>query len=289
MRYLSFLIAMFLASTLVVMATPTASAQAPAVQKAFEEVKTKLDDLVSAKDENLADDLVLRIQAFKKVLEFSAEEAKTLKVKLLSTELEGIEKEVLAAWRTRVEDGIAAAENHYKEVFGALTTTTTPLDLQGVKNLAASFKEWREVSLAPIVNEAEEFLLVAGQARALKVADSRLTKIASDVAKLERAKIRGTETLSTHLKNARISLGDAKEAYERAHRLLLSRLAPPVEIAEEGGSPELTATSTEPVATSTEAVVVPTIRDEVRNSLEKVKAAYLSFIEMSVEVKKILK
>jgi hypothetical protein len=284
---------------------PFAHAQTPAVQKAFEEVKTKLDDLVSAKDENLADNLALRIQAFKKVAEFSVEEAKTLKVKLIATELKEMEKETLAAWKTRMGEELAGAETYYEEVLTTLTTSTAAFDLAELKTLATSFKEWRENSFAPLASEVEGFLLVAGQYRALEVAGARLMKIEGDVKKLERAKIKGAETLTTLLAKAKVHFNDAAAAYARAETLFTARIVPPVlpeDTEADATSTEPIATSTEPSATSllageastdalpeAEVATPPSIHDEVRASLEAVKEAYRTFIAMSVEVKKILK
>lgn len=306
MMFRSLFIAFLAATFLFLGAAPSAYAQAPAVQKAFEEVRTKLDDLVSAKDEDIADDLALRIQAFKKVLEFSAEETRTLKVRMLAAELDGADGKMLAAWKARMEEQLAAADGHYEEVLGMLTaTTTSPLDLATVKTIATAFKEWRDTSFTPLATEVEEFLLVAGQNRALEVARSRFSKIENDVARLERAKIRGVATLSTLLAEAREGLTSATEAYERAYalfdlRITFSPSSGTEEILEDTAtSTEMspspsTATSTTPLAqgTSTEPLAVtplPTIREEIRTSLENVKKAYLAFIQMSVEVKKILK
>lgn len=288
-------IASFVVVALMWSVTPLTHAQAPAVQKAFEEVRTKLDDLVSAKDENLADNLALRIQAFKKVVEFSVEEAKTLKVKLLSTEFKDADKETLEAWRARMEDGLIDADAYYGTILVALTTTTTPLDLPSVKALATSFKEWRDASFTPLSGEVEEFLLVAGQARALEVTEARFAKIAGDVTKLERAKIKGVDTLVTFLSAARTHLDGAANAYRRASALFAATIAtstPPVST-----STPITsgiATSTEPARpargpTDKEVKVTLTVRDEIRASLESIKQTYLAFIEMSVEVKKILR
>ncbi|MFH0806589.1 MAG: hypothetical protein V1885_02605 [Candidatus Brennerbacteria bacterium] len=273
-----------------------AHAQTPTVQKAFEEVKTKLDDLISAKDENLADDFALRIQAFKKVVKFSAEEAKTLKVKLLATELKGADKKTLTAWKTRVESSLADAETYYEETLDALTTTTSAFNLKDIKTLASSFKEWRETSFAPIANDVEGLLLVAGQKKALEVAEARLGKIENDVKKLERAKVKGAEKLATLFAKAETHFNDASTAYARGEALFITLITPSILPEEmDATSTVPVATSTEPTTTSTEAfpkkepILPPTIRDEIRASLEAVRQTYQAFIEMSVEVKKILK
>lgn len=317
LRTYVFFIALFmLAST--AMSAP-AHAQAPAVQKAFEEVKTKLDDLISAKDDNFADNLALRVQAFKKVVEFSIEEVKTLKVKLFATDFKEADKEIFSAWRDRMEKGLSDATAYYETTHATLTTSTTPLDLQSLKTRATEFKAWRNTSFVPLAYEIEGWLLVAGQKKALEVAEARLGKIASDVKKLERAKVKGVEKLATLFGKAKVHFDDASTAYARAHELFILLIAPPAPPEEtdeaatslptgEAGLPadkvgtEPVATSTEPAATdlpageaSTDAlpekevVTPPSIRDEIRASLQAVKQAYQTFIEMSVEVKKILK
>lgn len=305
------LIASFLVASFIFIGAPHASAQAPAVQKAFEEVKTKLDDLISAKDENLADDFGLRIQAFKKVVEFSTEEAKTLKVKLLATELKEADKKALATWKTGIEEGFADAIIYYEETLDALTTSTPTFNLASLKSLASSFKEWRESSFMPLAREVEGLLLVAGQEKALEIAGARLGKIESDVKKLERAKVKGVEKLTVLLAKSQAHFEDASAAYARANKLFIILITPPVlpeEVSEVASSTEPIAISiAEPsrihdkVGTSTDALpeeerVTPplpeqtsSIRDEIRASLEAVKQAYQTFIEMSVEVKKILK
>ena len=295
-----FAIAALLVTSLIWGAAPRAHAQAPAMQKAFEEVKTKLDDLVSAKDENLADDLALRIQVFKKVVEFSVEEAKTLKVKLLSTELAGVDKDALAEWKKRTEKGLADAGRYYQDTLETLATTTTPLDLQNIKALAASFKEWRDASFIPLADEVEKFLLASGQARALEVTSSRFAKIENDIRKLERAKIKGVDKLSALLAKARAHLETAFAAYRNAESLFAKIIAPPVIVVNKKPaaiSPTtIVGTSTDPAATSSEALAEgkdeeppPTLRDEIQASLDAVKQTYRTFLEMSAEVKKILK
>ncbi|MBI2278822.1 MAG: hypothetical protein HYU81_02035 [Candidatus Brennerbacteria bacterium] len=276
-----------------------ARAQTPAVQKAFEEVKTKLDDLVSAKDENLADDLGLRIQTFKKVVEFSEEEAKTLKVKLIATELKEAEwEEDLKIWKVRAGERLAAIEQYYEETLETLTEHATTLDLVELKTIVGSFKDRRESSFTPLAAEIEEFLLVANQRKALDVAEARFIKIEGDVKKLERAKIRGIAKLPSLLAKAKFHLTKASDAYGRASELFFTLIAPPAVSEKEGAMPLLAAEVLE--SAPNEDVIfkeggkekkedAPSIRDEVRASLEAVKRTYQVFIDMSAEVKKILK
>lgn len=284
-----------------------AHAQTQGVQKALEEVKVKLDDLVTAKDENPANDLGLRIQAFKKVIELSIEEAKTLKVKLVAAEFGGAEKETLEAWRKNMLASLDRALAYYNETLKTLTSSTAPLDLAGVRTLAASFREWREASLAPSVAVIENFLLIAGQEHALGIAESRLAKIEGDVKRLERAKMKGIEKLKTLLAKSAAHLKDARRSYGAAESLFTVSLAPQESSTSTATGTVPIATSTKPTATSTPPVEATTtevsgianralpllapstVRDHVRASLESVKSAYQTFIEMSAEVKKILK
>ena len=64
-----------------------AEAQSSETQGALDGVKTQVESLVVAKDEAvIQDDLGLRIETFRKVVEFSIGEAKGLKIKLLGVE-----------------------------------------------------------------------------------------------------------------------------------------------------------------------------------------------------------
>lgn len=269
-----------------------AHAQAPAIQKAFEEVKTKLDDLVSAKDENLADDLALRIQAFKKVIEFSLEETKALKAKVLAAEFDGVDQDTLATWKIRVAERFSDAELYYTNTLEEFSTTTAPFDLAALKARAEAFKQWREVSFAPLADDAEALALVAGQRKTLEVAEARLAKIGGDVKKLERAKVKGAEKLSALLPQAAARLRLARDAYENAEHALASRILPPPSDARTGEEEGEKNTGAEAKTLETSAVDIvapPSIRNEVKTSLEEVKRAYQIFIRMGAEAKKILK
>lgn len=291
------LILLVAASAVALVALPRpADAQTSAVQKALEEVRTKLDDLVSVKDEGLADDLAFRLQTMKKVVEFSLEEVKTLKVKFLAAELSGVKPETLTAWKIGIGERLGTAESYYKDSLAALTTSSTeaPLTLEGLKAFAAAFKEWRETSFSPLAAEIDSFLLLSGQERALEVAKSRLGKIQNDVAKLRKLKGHGAETLTVLLTRAENRLETAQAAYDRALARFLETLAPPPP-----PPPSVSSTSTEPAPTSTlsltatsTAIAEPpprSIRDEVRASLEAIRETYQIFIAMSAEAKKILR
>lgn len=302
-----------LALAILLAVAPSAThAQTPAVKKAFEEVRTKLDDLVNAKDENLADDLALRIQTFKKVLEFSAEEAKSLKVKLITTELDGIDGKTLAAWKEGVVAQLDEALAYYDQHRHALTTSTPGLDIAGLKARAVEFKTWRETNFLPRSEHIQNFLLVAQQASALEIAAARLSKIRSDVAKLERARIKGTEKVSLLFAKAAPLIQDAEGAYRRAEELFFATYLRPVAEAHATSTAATSTAATSTASTSTASLFsdtststddasrtlseakreippAPSIRDEVRTSLDALKNAYRTFIEMSVEVKKILR
>lgn len=304
MRTRHFAITFIAAATFAGVPFAFAHAQTPAVQKAFEEVKTKLDDLVSAKDEGFADDLALRIQAMRKVIDFSAEETHDLKIKLLATDWDGSNADVLATWKKARETELNAALAYYDEAAATLTATTTPIDLAGVKDLATQFKTWRDETFIPLDDEVQNFLLVAQQDEALGVARTRLSKIQGDVKKLERARIKGVETLSVLLAKAERLIEEAGKSYDLAASTFEKAMVPPEPFAETlststeplptstrlfAPSDESTSTASSSIADAAETALAPTVRDEVRSSLEGLKDAYRTFIEMSVEAKKILK
>jgi hypothetical protein len=103
-------------------------------------------------------------------------------------------------------------------------------------------------------------------------------KIKEDVKKLERAKVKGLEKLAALLAKAGARMESASRAYERAETAFAARIAPP-----EAMEASERATST------VEEAALPSIHDEIKASLNAVKDAYQTFIEMSGEVKRILK
>jgi len=272
-----------------------ASAQT-AVQKAFENVKGKLDELVGAKDEDSVSDLTLRIETFKKVIELSISEAKDLKLKLLA--LDKLSKE-LADWQKTMIEKLNFALDYYEGRKEFLIDNARELNLPSIRELAQGYKTWREEHYLKTADQIRDLLLIQQEQKSIQVANRRAQKIAEDLKKIEKAKIKGAADLNKLLAKAQDLIKEGVKLNDQAYNQFLNQFIS-FEISNSapvaGETPEITAVATsststlpEPEATSTEVIFQPSIKDLVRESLNKIKEAYQVFIEMSNLVRKLLK
>jgi hypothetical protein len=264
------------------------------VEKALEGVKQTVDDLVSAKDDKTPQELPLRIQTFRKVLELSIAEAKDLKIRLLSEEPE--EKELVSFHEDLVKK-ISEALKFYEEKNKKFSLLERDLNLEDIRVMAEDFQKTRTTNFSNPTQTAHDYLASRQPGKALETAKNRFTKIDNDVKKMGRN--RTTENLNNLLKKASKDLEDeknkvlAEEKFKKDY--LLSK--------EEKTNPSISATSLKTkedieiktsaaTSTPTSTVVVPvlppppSIRDLVQESLTHVKEAYQVFIEMSAVVRK---
>lgn len=268
-----------LAAVFLVVAYPgTASAESvPAVKKVLENAKAYLDDLVTAKDDNTSNDLSLKIETFKRVLDLSAAETKDLEFKLLTTEKD----EQFEEWKQSALDGLARALAYYDSERELLSETAS-ITASDIAGIAKSFKEWRESEYLPLLTQVQDFILVKQEAKAIQTAEKRLEKVNENLASLGISS--RNKDISKHLSKAKSLINSALKLNSEATDLFISRYI---------------ATSTEEMATSTasssdagsEAVPVPpptSVKDLVRSSLDAVKGAYQSFIDISGLVRKLL-
>jgi hypothetical protein len=258
----------------------------------LENVKGQVENLVTAKDEKSMSELALRVETFKKVIEFSVSETKNLKIKLLA--LEGLSKEEVA-WREKMIKEFDSFLNLYKNRETAIENARN-IDIEGIKSLAADFKEWRETAYLPIAERVNEFLLIYQEENAVSIAMRRWARINEDITKLEKAKIKGVEDLRKLLNDAEKLIKEGGELNEKAaisfrenYIMTSTSTATSTE-----ATPAARATTTEDIslesATSTPPIIQPpSIRDLVENSLIDIKDAYRVFIEMSNLVRKLLK
>ncbi len=272
----------FAAAFLVVMHPGAAAAEStPAVQKVLENTKAYLDDLVTAKDDNTSNDLSLKIETFKQVLDLSAAETKDIEFKLLTTEKDDRFEE----WKQTTLDELARALAYYdseRELLNGPTSVTAG-DIAGI---AKSFKGWRESEYLPLVTQVQDFILVKQEAKAVQTAEKRLEKINENLKSLGISS--GNKDVSKYLSKARSLIDSASKLNNAAADLFVSRYI---------------ATSTEEVATSTatstatssndgtetsSSIPLTSVKDLVRSSLDAVKGAYQSFIDVSGLVRKLL-
>lgn len=295
--------------TLTILATaflPASAVRAETkLESTLEGVKGQVENLVTAKDEKSGSELALRIETFKKVIEFSVSEAKDLKIKLLA--LEDLSEDE-NAWRENVIKELNNALVYYESEKAAIEDTSK-IDLDEIKALATDFKEWRDTTYLPIAEKINEFLLIHQEENAIEIAERRWQKIDEDIKKLEKAKIKGVSELRQLLNDAGTIIGEGKNLNREAGGLFwenyiltdassttstpASVVVTPV-LPEElnatttASSTEVNSTSTDESASSTLAIQPPSIRDLVEDSLVKIKDAYQVFIEMSSLVRKLL-
>jgi len=275
-----------------------AFAQSSNVQKALEDVKTKVDDLVSAKDESPASALALRIATFKKVLSFAITEAEDLKVKLLTVD-EQNRSEMIEGWRNGAIADINKAIAVYRASEQELEDETATLS--EVQKSAEAFKAFREDTFSPLADTIQNFLLLNHEEKVLTVATRRLDKVSEDVKKLEAVKFKGAKDLKNMLAQAETALEAGEETHRKAWTLFEESIFADTESMDgeevttatttlrneeqSGNSDEANASSSASSAAGEES----SIKDLAKSSLDSVQEAYRIFIEMSNFVRKLLK
>lgn len=275
------------------------------VQKAVEEVRDRLETLITAKDSGTTDDRALRIETFKKVIAVATAEAIDMKAKLVALPITDTQ---LALWRTDSIARIDAALLFYTTQLDAIADIAADEPIAKIKERAEQFKEWRTEHYITAANEAKDYLLMTQLEQAIATATKRVEKIALDVTILQKARVKGVVYITKLLTKASSSVAEASTAYHDAQKLFTETYVTPLIIRMSTS----TATSTEKnnalplrilestVASSTEsmslqksvedALPLPnvSVRDLVRQSITKVKDAYQTFIDMSSAVRELL-
>lgn len=282
-----------------------ARAQSDTAKKALESVKESVDTLVGAKDDNNPNDAVFRVEAFKKVLDFSVAEARNLKVKLIAS-FEG-ESSSTASWKDDAVRRIDAALAYYADE-QMFVKENPDMTLDEIKSVADAFKAWRERTYLPLSEEVTDFLFVKQQGKTLKITEARRAKIGEDLAKLiEAFGVKKTQPLSDLYAEAASSTKRAGVLYLQARALFMERFVAPLFATTTSATSTAAATSTElthastsvttsengtsTAATETSTSLLPpvSIKDLIRESLTSVKDAYRVFIEMSNAVRKLIR
>ncbi|MBI5733162.1 hypothetical protein HY967_04425 [Candidatus Jorgensenbacteria bacterium] len=305
-----------------------ALAESSTIQKAIENVRDRLDDLVTAKDENNLTELALRIETFKKVIEFSVAEAKDFKVKLLTIDTADQE---ISVWREAIIKELDRSLEYYENSAKQLETVEKTIDLPTIQTMAQKFKSWRETNYLPVTNQIRDFILIQGEIKAIQTAKRRFQKIEEDVAKIKKARVKGSERLTKLLDRAEGLIKGGEGLNKEAQTIFTAYLATnslttttttstptstspltestnlptvsspenttlflaPTESNNASTTPTSTVTSTMLNATTTPTVPpqpsTTSIRDLVKTSLSNLKEAYQVFIEMSNLVRELLK
>ncbi|MGC9603016.1 MAG: hypothetical protein ABSF47_00925 [Minisyncoccia bacterium] len=270
------------------------------VQKALQNAKQFLDDLVTAKDENSGDDVGLRIQTFSQVLNLSEAEAKDFEFKLLAADKDA----KLDAWKKLTLNEFDGAITFFDSQKDLVSNAKT-INLAKIKQVAQDFKSWRAANYLPLVSQAQSFLLIKQEAKAIETAQTRLEKITGDLENLNQTRISGSGDINNSLMRSRQNISDAVDLNNQAYDLFSQNYG--VENAPMVSSTDLVATSSDSTdATSTDGAAYSTftasssltadavpnpivsIKDLVGSSLSKIKDAYQNFIDISNLVRKLL-
>jgi len=300
-------------------------AQSDTTKKALEDVKESLDTLVEAKDEDYSDEVALRVETYRKVVDFSTSEAKDLKLKLLSYDSL---KEPLLSWKDDMAQKINKLLSFYDNEKKSIEASKD-ITLEKIQIIAEQFKEEREKRFIPLSDEINLFLIINQGEKAIEMTEARWKKIQDDLKKLENAGA-DTKKLKILLGEANENIEESKKLESKAMDLFIKKNALPLFELKQAttsthatsiDSSVLTASSTETRTTSTEKLedkneknteittttksnnnIATTtdkelqleeppeesIKDLIKSSILKIKDAYKIFIEMSSLVRKLL-
>lgn len=287
---------LFIARTAGAVALPTTAA---AIQEAFENVRESLANLLTAKDERRIDELRFRINTYRDILRFTATEIQDVRIQLGALEKPVIDSPE-AAWRTATFDGLDTTAAFVTAEQAWLDAEESILSLDGIRDRAGRFQAWRETVYRRVTGPARELLLVRRQTIIIDTATGRLKKIADDVKRMQRARVRGVADLAKQLAKAEMFIREAAGLEDAARRMVteyqsgyLSTGATTTTstVPREPPAPESPAgtnMATSTASTTIPVIVPPTITGLVRASLEKVREAYRLFLEMSTAVQRLM-
>ncbi len=281
-------------------ATETSTATSSPIEKAIENVKDSVDSLVNAKDESSKDELSLRIDTYRKVINLALTETKDLKVKLLATD--DVPKE-LSDWKDQSVKALTSAAKYYESQLSKLDDAEDSLALADIRELATQFKKERDESYTEVTNGVRDFLIIDQQSSAVSVAQARLKKVTDDVVKLQKERAKNASTLAGLLGKAgklieKASTGraSAMKAFITEHReksapVVASSSTSTAEIMsltlpETTNATGTTASSTASSTGTSTPQLPPSPRNLVKDSLSSIKGAYQIFMDMSTLVRK---
>ena len=268
-----------------------AHAQSDATKKALEDVKDSVSTLIIVKDEENQNGIAFRIEAFKKVIDFSIAEAKDLKIKLLALDVKKLSTST-NIWGSEAMKKLDSALEYYDTEKSFMKEHEGEITLEEIKDRAESFKMWREKTYLPAANQINEYFLVEQQKQALETTENRTEKVRADIEKLKKARIKTWE-LQKMISKVDILVKNAQELNDRAATLFYeTRVLPllPDEHIKITNEETERATSSATSTATGEAEKKPpsSIEDLAKESFARVKDVYRIFIDMSNLVNKLL-
>ena len=147
------------------------------------------------------------------------------------------------------------------------------INQDSIKSLAKELKSFREGVFSEYYKNAINFILIFEEADLLKIADSRLDKISSDIARLEKQSVSKTKTLKALYNDANKHLKLAHNLNDSAKTLFYNYLNP------------VKPSETNPETTIQEKENQPDPQTLTRSisqrSLDEIRATYDNFINMT--------
>ncbi len=262
----------------------------PPVQKALESAKAYIDDLVTAKDDNAANDTTLRIETFKQVLDLSSAEAKDYEYKLLTIDKD----DAFEPWKQQALDGLTKALVYYDSE-RSLVSDPSSVDAAKIKRIAEDFKSWRDATYIPLVTQIQDFILLKQEAKAIQIASLRLQKINENLSSLGYAP--QGKHFGALVASAGRAIADAANLNRKAATAFVAQYvvtstnematgtATSIPIQSATSTPSSTAQHATSTLPSQPAI---SIKDVIRSSLDRIKGAYQNFIDISNLVRKLL-
>jgi len=240
-----------------------------------------------------------RLEIFEKVLNLSIKETEGI-INQLKT-LENLD-EKNSSFRVQLSEKFSGFLEFYEEQKKNLENPEE-IDLAKIKNWAQSLKDWRENVYLPVLKTAIDFLLINQQKIALEITEKRHKKISTDVEKLIKINLKGSDDLKKMSEQAANSIDKARDLYQEAENrfwlttILMATSSQQTATTTEEITASTTASTNLEQATSTATTTIPaaetedqflSIKNLIGQSLNKIKETYQIFIEMSNFVKKLL-
>jgi len=190
-------------------------------------------------------------------------------------------------WQKIKEDLLAQADkskDYYDEANDKLKSED--IDLGTIKTLAKELKSFRETTFREYLKKSINFILVFEVADLLKIADSRLDKISSDIDRLQRQSISKSKPLRVLFSQAQKYLKLSHNLNDSAKKLLYSdfEFLNQETLDEKSGGEEIKSNTELPEITRPEKQPADSqdiIRDMSQKSLEELMNTYYSFVKMS--------
>lgn len=290
----------YLALGALIIAPFRVSAQTTGIQKVLESAKQTIDDFVSAKDDQQSMELPLRIKTLEQAMSLSIEEAKDLRDKLNDLDNLGNDEK---AWRNEKVKEIKVAITYFESSEKKVEDESDTLSEADTKKAAENFKQWRNDNYLPVLNEVQNYFLIAQQDKTIQTTKKRWQKIDGDIKRLEKAKVKKIDSARKLLTDADGLIEESDTLNQSAKAIFFDTFITPTTSTATSSnstnstssdtkisslSEDINTTSTDTVSGSAD-TQPKSIEDLVTDSLSKIKETYKIFIDMSSLVRKLLK